>query len=89
MDEPVSKKPSEEQEEEEEEEPLRGFLDEVNCPEPGIIDRRMIEAAYLEEGQKGEARRLHQLEPVVYERIRTMRLEFKSKHCGASNSDIN
>ncbi|XP_017032779.1 dynein regulatory complex subunit 3 [Drosophila kikkawai] len=84
MDEPVSKKPSEgaaengEEVEEEEEEPLRGFLDEVNCPEPGIIDRRMIEAAYLEEGQKGETRRLHQLEPVVYERIRTMRLEFKN-----------
>ncbi|KAH8333467.1 hypothetical protein KR059_000142 [Drosophila kikkawai] len=84
MDEPVSKKQSEgaaedgEEVEEEEEEPLRGFLDEVNCPEPGIIDRRMIEAAYLEEGQKGETRRLHQLEPVVYERIRTMRLEFKN-----------
>ncbi|KAH8255536.1 hypothetical protein KR038_005241 [Drosophila bunnanda] len=84
MDEPVSKKPSaaedgeEEVEEEDDEEPLRGFLDEVNCPEPGIIDRRMIESAYLEEGQKGEARRLHQLEPVVYERIRTMRLEFKN-----------
>ncbi|XP_020807053.1 dynein regulatory complex subunit 3 [Drosophila serrata] len=84
MDEPVSKKPSaeedgeKEEEEEDGDEPLRGFLDEVNCPEPGIIDRKMIESAYLEEGQKGEARRLHQLEPVVYERIRTMRLEFKN-----------
>ncbi|KAH8279750.1 hypothetical protein KR054_003975 [Drosophila jambulina] len=82
MDEPVSKKSEdgeeEKQEEEQEEEPLRGFLDEVNCPEPGIIDRHMIESAYLEEGQKGEAKRLHQLEPVVYERIRTMRLEFKN-----------
>ncbi|KAH8393167.1 hypothetical protein KR200_008090 [Drosophila serrata] len=84
MDEPVSKKPSaeedgeKEEEEEDGDEPLRGFLDEVNCPEPGIIDRKMIESAYLKEGQKGEARRLHQLEPVVYERIRTMRLEFKN-----------
>ncbi|XP_017060984.1 dynein regulatory complex subunit 3 [Drosophila ficusphila] len=84
MDEPVSNQPTEnaaaaeEEEEQEEEEPLKGFLEEVNCPEPGIIDRPMIETAYLEEGQKGEARRLHQLEPVVYDRITTMRLEFKN-----------
>ncbi|XP_017075729.2 dynein regulatory complex subunit 3 isoform X1 [Drosophila eugracilis] len=80
MDEPVRSQPSESaaEVEEEEEEPLRGFLEEINCPEPGIIDRQMIETAYLEEGQKGEARRLHQLEPVVYDRITTMRLEFKN-----------
>ncbi|BFF93917.1 dynein regulatory complex subunit 3 [Drosophila madeirensis] len=59
-------------------EPARGFLEEINCPEPGIIDRQMIETAYLGEGQKGESSRLHQLEPVVYERIQTMRLEFKN-----------
>ncbi|KAH8287866.1 hypothetical protein KR018_003600 [Drosophila ironensis] len=82
MDEPVSSQPAESEagveELEAEGEPVRDFLDEINCPEPGIIDRRMIETAYLEEGQKGERRRLHQLEPVVYERIRTMRLEFKN-----------
>jgi len=87
MDEPVSSQPGENNAEkgaEEEEEPLMGFLEEINCPEPGIIDRNMIETAYLEEGQKGEARRLHQLEPVVYDRITTMRLEFKSKCSGKS-----
>ncbi|XP_043661586.1 dynein regulatory complex subunit 3 [Drosophila teissieri] len=84
MDDPVSSQPGEsaaveeQTEAEEEEEPLKGFLEEINCPEPGIIDRQMIETAYLEEGQKGEARRLHQLEPVVYDRITTMRLEFKN-----------
>ncbi|EDW88707.1 dynein regulatory complex subunit 3 [Drosophila yakuba] len=84
MDEPVSSQPGEsaaeevQAEAEEVEEPPRGFLEEINCPEPGIIDRQMIETAYLEEGQKGEARRLHQLEPVVYDRITTMRLEFKN-----------
>lgn len=83
MDEPVSSQPAESEagveELEEEGEPAKDFLQEINCPEPGIIDRKMIETAYLEEGQKGEAKRLHQLEPVVYERINTMRLEFKSR----------
>lgn len=55
------------------------FLEEVNFPEPGIINLDMIKSAYLEEGQRGETRRLHQLEPVVLERIKTMRLEFKSE----------
>ncbi|EDW77994.1 uncharacterized protein Dwil_GK24778 [Drosophila willistoni] len=59
-------------------EATKGFLEEINCPEPGIIDREMIESAYLEEGPKGEAKRLHQQEPVVFERIQTMRLEFKN-----------
>ncbi|XP_002052450.3 dynein regulatory complex subunit 3 [Drosophila virilis] len=54
------------------------FLEEVNFPEPGIINLDMIKSAYLEEGQRGETRRLHQLEPVVLERITTMRLEFKN-----------
>ncbi|EDV32230.1 uncharacterized protein Dana_GF14151 [Drosophila ananassae] len=82
MDEPVSSQPAESEagveELEEEGEPAKDFLQEINCPEPGIIDRKMIETAYLEEGQKGESKRLHQLEPVVYERIHTMRLEFKN-----------
>ncbi|KAH8413125.1 hypothetical protein KR009_008188 [Drosophila setifemur] len=80
MDEPVSNQNNDNEatDEDEKEEPQRDFLEEISCPEPGIIDGNMIESAYLEEGQKGEARRLHQLEPVVYERIRTMRLEFKN-----------
>lgn len=47
--------------------------------EPGIITREMIEAAYLEEGYKGEESRLHRIEPVVYDRIASLRLDFKSK----------
>nr|DAA06417.1 TPA_inf: protein phosphatase [Drosophila ananassae] len=56
------------------------LLDEVIYPdiEPGIINRRMIENSYLQEAHKGEERRLHQLEPVVLEKINIMRLEFKS-----------
>ncbi|XP_017846354.2 dynein regulatory complex subunit 3 [Drosophila busckii] len=60
------------------EEKNKPFMDELNIPEPGIINLEMIEAAYLLEGQHGENRRLHQLEPIVLERIRTMRLEFKN-----------
>ncbi|XP_034473858.1 dynein regulatory complex subunit 3 [Drosophila innubila] len=59
-------------------EPSRDFLEEINFPEPGIINLEMIKSAYLEEGQHGETRRLHQLEPVVLERIKTLRLEFKN-----------
>ncbi|KAH8263678.1 hypothetical protein KR044_012501 [Drosophila immigrans] len=59
-------------------EPSRAFLEEINFPEPGIINLEMIRSAYLEEGQRGETRRLHQLEPVVLERIKTLRLEFKN-----------
>ncbi|KAH8376531.1 hypothetical protein KR093_000012 [Drosophila rubida] len=59
-------------------EPIRAFLEEINFPEPGIINLEMIKSAYLEEGQRGETRRLHQLEPVVLERIKTLRLEFKN-----------
>lgn len=56
-------------------------LEEVIYPEiePGIISKQMIEKSYLEDGHKGEAARLHQMEPVVYERITALRLEFKSK----------
>ncbi|XP_034099830.1 dynein regulatory complex subunit 3 [Drosophila albomicans] len=59
-------------------EPSRDFLEEINFPEPGIINLQMIKSAYLEEGQRGETRRLHQLQPVVLERIKTLRLEFKN-----------
>lgn len=58
--------------------PNKSFLEEVNFPEPGIINLDMIKSSYLEEGQHGEARRLHQLEPIILERIKTLRLEFKS-----------
>lgn len=61
-------------------EPSRAFLEEINYPEPGIINLEMIKSAYLEEGQRGEMRRLHQLQPVVLERIKTLRLEFKSEY---------
>lgn len=56
-------------------------LDEIIYPEiePGIISKQMIDKAYLEDGKQGEAARLHQMEPVVYERIFVLRLEFKSK----------
>lgn len=57
----------------------KSFLEEVNFPEPGIINLDMIRSSYLEEGQHGETRRLHQLEPVILERIKTLRLEFKSE----------
>ncbi|KAH8411981.1 hypothetical protein KR222_004551, partial [Zaprionus bogoriensis] len=59
-------------------EPNRDFLEVVSYPEPGIINLEMIKSAYLEEGQRGESRRLHQLEPVVLERIKVLRLEFKN-----------
>lgn len=60
-------------------EPNHDFLKVVNYPEPGIINLEMIRTSYLEEGQRGETRRLHQLEPVVLERIEELRLEFKRK----------
>lgn len=60
-------------------EPNHDFLQVVNYPEPGIINLEMIRNAYLEEGQRGETRRLHQLEPVVLDRIEELRLEFKRK----------
>ncbi|XP_011190227.1 dynein regulatory complex subunit 3 isoform X1 [Zeugodacus cucurbitae] len=55
-------------------------LDEIIYPEiePGIISKQMIDKAYLEDGKQGEAARLHQMEPVVYERISVLRLEFKN-----------
>jgi len=57
------------------------LLDEVIYPdiEPGIINRAMIENSYLKEVHNGEERRLHQLEPVVFKKIQTLRLEFNSK----------
>ncbi|XP_054743337.1 dynein regulatory complex subunit 3 [Anastrepha obliqua] len=55
-------------------------LDEIIYPEiePGIISKQMIDKAYLEDGKQGEEARLHQMEPVVYERISVLRLEFKN-----------
>lgn len=56
-------------------------LDEIVYPEiePGIISKQMIEKSYLEDGYKGEEARLHQMEPIIYERITTLRLDFQSK----------
>ncbi|XP_070854184.1 dynein regulatory complex subunit 3 isoform X2 [Drosophila suzukii] len=56
------------------------LLDEVIYPdiEPGIINRAMIENSYLKEVHIGEERRLHQLEPVVFKKIQTLRLEFNN-----------
>uniref|UniRef100_A0A1B0BLR1 Dynein axonemal assembly factor 1 homolog n=1 Tax=Glossina palpalis gambiensis TaxID=67801 RepID=A0A1B0BLR1_9MUSC len=55
-------------------------LDEVIYPEiePGIISKHMIEKAYLEDFYKGEAARLHQIEPIVYDRITSIRMDFKN-----------
>ncbi|XP_030376687.1 dynein regulatory complex subunit 3 [Scaptodrosophila lebanonensis] len=66
--------------EKKDDENTKPFLEEIIYPdiEPGIISRAMIENSYLEEGHHGEALRLHQLEPVVLENIKTMRLEFKN-----------
>ncbi|XP_061387278.1 dynein regulatory complex subunit 3 [Musca vetustissima] len=60
--------------------PSHNPLEVVVYPEiePGIISKEMIEAAYLEEGHKGEELRLHRIEPVVYDRITSLRLDFKN-----------
>lgn len=57
-------------------------LDEIIYPEiePGIISKHMIEKSYLEDGYKGEEARLHQMEPVIYDRITTLRLDFRSRY---------
>nr|DAA06416.1 TPA_inf: protein phosphatase [Drosophila willistoni] len=56
------------------------LLNEIIYPdiEPGIIKRGMIEASYSHEEHREEERRLHQLEPVILENIKTIRLEFKN-----------
>ncbi|XP_075151603.1 tbCMF46 isoform X2 [Haematobia irritans] len=55
-------------------------MDEIVYPEiePGIISKQMIESAYLDEGYKGEEAWLHRAEPVVYDRITSLRLDFKN-----------
>ncbi|XP_030079171.1 uncharacterized protein LOC115482942 isoform X2 [Drosophila hydei] len=55
------------------------LLEEIIYPdvEPGIINRSMIETCYLEDAHRGEERRLHQLEPVVLDKIESIRMEFK------------
>ncbi|KAM7352445.1 tbCMF46 isoform 2-T2 [Cochliomyia hominivorax] len=55
-------------------------LNEIIYPEiePGIISKQMIEKSYLEDGYKGEEARLHQMEPVIYERITALRLDFRN-----------
>ncbi|XP_046810039.1 dynein regulatory complex subunit 3 [Lucilia cuprina] len=55
-------------------------LEEIIYPEiePGIISKHMIEKSYLEDCYKGEEARLHQMEPVIYERITALRLDFRN-----------
>lgn len=55
-------------------------LEEVIYPEiePGIISKQMIEKAYLEEANKGVESSPQQFDPSVYERITSLRLDFKS-----------
>lgn len=57
------------------------LLNEIIYPdiEPGIINKALIESCYLNDAQPGEERRLHQLEPVILEDIKSLRMEFKSK----------
>ena len=56
-------------------------LNEIIYPEvePSVISKQMIEKSYLEDGYKGEEARLHKMAPVIYDRITTLRLDFKSK----------
>ncbi|XP_034477443.1 dynein regulatory complex subunit 3 [Drosophila innubila] len=56
------------------------LLDEIIYPdvEPGIINRALIESCYLEDAHRGEERRLHQLEPIVLENIKSIRIENKN-----------
>lgn len=46
--------------------------------EPGILNSALIEDCYFEHAHRGEERRLHQLEPIVWERIKSIRIEFKN-----------
>lgn len=46
--------------------------------EPGVINDAMINASIVEQGYKGEAGRLAQLNPIVYNELSAIRLEFQS-----------
>lgn len=57
------------------------LMDEIIYPdvEPGVINRALIETCYLEDAHRGEEHRLHQLEPVVLEQIKSLRMELRCK----------
>lgn len=57
-------------------------LEDVIYPEiePGIISKQMIEKAYLEEQSKGDEAKQQQFDPSTYERVTSLRLDFKSKN---------
>lgn len=46
--------------------------------EPGVINDEMLERLILEQGFKGEAGRLARLEPINYEKITVLRIEFQN-----------
>lgn len=46
--------------------------------EPGVINDEMLERLILEQGFKGEAGRLARLEPIDYEKITVLRIEFQN-----------
>lgn len=46
--------------------------------EPGVINEEMITRLYVEQGPVGEAGRLARLDPVDYQRITVLRIEFQN-----------
>ncbi|KAG4080724.1 hypothetical protein HA402_013254 [Bradysia odoriphaga] len=46
--------------------------------EPGVINDEMLERLILEQGFKGEAGRLARLEPIDYEKVTVLRIEFQN-----------
>ncbi|GAB0093438.1 leucine-rich repeat-containing protein 48 [Sergentomyia squamirostris] len=49
---------------------------ESSAIDPGVINEKMLRAAIEEQGYRGEAQRLSQLEPINYAKITSIRLEF-------------
>lgn len=46
--------------------------------EPGVINDEMLERLILEQGFKGEAGRLARFEPIKYENVTVLRIEFQN-----------
>lgn len=51
---------------------------ESSAIDPGVINEKMLRVAIEEQGYRGEAQRLSQLEPINYAKITSIRLEFLS-----------
>ncbi|XP_059616497.1 dynein regulatory complex subunit 3 [Phlebotomus argentipes] len=49
---------------------------ESTAIDPGVINEKMLKSAIEEQGYRGEAQRLSQLEPINYAKITSIRLEF-------------